>query len=99
MLRRISLIVASAAMLVLSALPASAATMQSRTHKLYFPALHGVIAWGSYTRTATSVHISVCAGDNARANFAVGAVTLVSNSSGSRHTNLGAVAIGYRQAV
>jgi hypothetical protein len=101
MLRRISLIAASLAMLALSALPASAASMQSRatTHKLNFPALHGVTAWGTYLRGAKFVRLNVCATDTAKANFAVGAVALVSNASGTRKTNLGAVAIGYRSSV
>jgi hypothetical protein len=101
MLRRISLIAASLAMLALSALPASAASMQSRatTHNLSFPALSGVKAWGTYLRGAKFVRLNVCATDNGRSDFAVGAVALVSNASGSRHTNLGAVAIGYRQTV
>jgi hypothetical protein len=99
MLRRISLIVASAAMVALSALPASAAMQSSTTHKLSFPGLHGVSAWGTYYRTSKFVRINVCAKDTARANFAVGAVALVYNSSYSRHTNIGAVAIGYNQTV
>jgi hypothetical protein len=99
MLRRISLIAASAAMLALSALPASAATMPSSTHTLSFPGLHGVKAWGTYDRTSTSVRINVCAEDTVRGVFAVGAVTLESNASNTRHTNLGAVAIGYHQTV
>ena len=59
MLRRISLIAASTAMLALSALPASAATMhmQSSTHKLSFPSLHGVNAWGTYTKTSKGVRL------------------------------------------
>jgi len=101
MLRRISLIAASTAMLALSALPASAATMhmQSSTHKLSFPSLHGVNAWGSYTKTSKGVRLSVCVDDTVRGVFATGAVALVSNASGSLHTNLGAVDIGYHQAV
>ncbi len=99
MLRRISLIAASAAMLALSALPASAATMHSSTHKLSFPGLHGVKAWGTYDKTRTSVRINVCAEDTGRGVFAVGAVTLASNASNSRHSELGAVAIGYHQTV
>jgi hypothetical protein len=99
MLRRISLIAASAAMLALSALPASAATMPSSTHTLSFPGLYGVKAWGTYDRTSTSVRINVCAEDTVRGVFAVGAVTLESNASNTRHTNLGAVAIGYHQTV
>jgi len=101
MLRRLSLIAASTAMLALSALPASAATMhmQSSTHKLYFPSLHGVKAWGTYTKTSRGVRLYVCAEDTARDVFAAGAVALVSNASGRLHTNLGAVAIGYHQTV
>ncbi len=99
MLRRISLIAASAAMLALSALPASAATMHSSTHKLSFPGLHGVKAWGTYDKTRTSVRINVCAEDTGRGVFAVGAVTLASNAGNSRHSELGAVAIGYHQTV
>jgi hypothetical protein len=99
MLRRISLIAASAAMLALSALPANAATMQSRTHNISFPGLHGVKAWGNYYKTRTSVRINVCAEDTGPGIFAVGAVTLASNASNSRHSELGAVAIGYHQTV
>lgn len=101
MLRRISLVAASAAMLALSALPASAATMhmQSSTHKLYFPSLRGVNAWGSYTKTSRGVRLSVCAEDTVKGVFAAGAVALASNASGSLHTNLGAVDIGYHQPV
>ncbi len=101
MWRRISLIAASTAMLALSALPASAAAlhMQSSTHKLYFPSLHGVTAWGSYTKTSKGVRLSVCVNDTARSVYAAGAVALVSNASGSLHTNFGAVEIGYHQAV
>ena len=99
MLRRISLIAASAAMAALSALPASAATMQSSTHKLSFPSLPGVKAWGTYYKTRTSVRVNVCAEDTGRGVFAVGAVTLESNASNTRHSELGAVAIGYHQTV
>ncbi len=101
MLRRISTIAVSAAMLALSAWPASAsaATMQSGTHRLYFPSLRGVAAWGNYTKTATRVRINVCAEDTGRGIFAVGAVTLASNASYSRTRELGAVAIGYHQTV
>jgi hypothetical protein len=99
MLRRISTIAAGAAMLAVSALPASAATVQSSTHKISFPSLHGVIAWGTYQRTGSKVRINVCAGDTVRGEFAAGAVTLAYNSSGSQHQMLGAVDIGYHQAV
>jgi hypothetical protein len=98
MLRRISVIAASAAMLALSALPASAAP-QSSTHKLSFPSLHGVRAWGTYVLTSKGVRINVCAEDTVSSDFAVAAVTLASNASNTRQGNLGAVAIGYKQTV
>jgi hypothetical protein len=99
MLRRMSLIAASTAMLALSALPASAAATPSGTHKLSFPGLHGVKAWGTYVKTSRGVRLNVCAEDTARGVFAAGAVTLASNSSRKLHTNLGAVAFGYHQAI
>jgi hypothetical protein len=98
MLRRISLIAAATAMLALSALPASAAT-QTSTHKLSFPGLHGVTAWGNYVKTSRGVRVNVCAIDNARGVFAAGAVVVASNASKKSHTNIGAVAFGYHQGV
>ncbi len=99
MLRRISTVAAAAAMLALSALPVSAATMQSNTHKLSFPGLHGLNAWGNYTKTGSKVKVNVCAEVTVRRVFAAGAVTLESNASNSHHSELGAVGIGYHQTV
>jgi hypothetical protein len=103
MLRRISLIAASVAMLGFSALPASAATMQSSavtTHKLSFPhPVHGITAWGTYIKTPKFVRLNICAIDTARANFAVGAVAVGTNANNTRRGNLGAVSIGYKQKV
>src|ERR1039457_3536874 len=76
MLRRISTVAAAAAMLGLSALPASAATMKSNTHSISFPGLHGLNAWGNYTKSGSKVRINVCAEDTVRGVFAVGAVTI-----------------------
>jgi hypothetical protein len=98
MLRRISLIVASAAMAALGALPASAAT-QYTTHKLFFHDVHGISAWGTYTKTPTFIRVNICAKDTARSNFAVGAVAVGTNANNTRHANLGAVAMGYNQTV
>ena len=95
MLRRIFLVVASAALLALSALPASAAT----THKLYFPGLHGVKAWGTYVKTSKGIKIHVCAEDPVRGVFASGAVVETWNSTRTLHAKGGAVAVGYHQTV
>ena len=93
MLRRLSVIAACVAMLALSALPA-AATTHSSTHKLAFPSHSGVSASGNYKVTSKGVYINVCAKDTGSA-FAVGAVVVATNSSGSRQGNLGAVAMGH----
>jgi hypothetical protein len=98
-MRRISLVAASAAMLAVSALPASAATMGSTTHKLSFPATSGLKAWGSYTRVAKGVKLNVCAQDTSKSVYAVGAVALASNSTYKMHSNLGAVAFGDHQTI
>jgi hypothetical protein len=104
MLRRISLIAASVAMLAISALPASAATAQASaaattTHKIAFPALRGVKAWGTYTKTSKGVKLYVCDEDTVNGVFASGGVALDYSAGWKLHTNLGAVAIGYHQTV
>ncbi len=93
MLRRLSVIAASAAMLALSALPASAAP-HSSTHKLSFPSHSGISAWGNYKKTSKGIYVNVCAKDTGSA-FAVGAVVVGTNANGSRQDNLGAVAFGH----
>jgi len=97
-MRRISLAAASAAMVALSALPASTA-MASTPHKLSFPAVSGLKAWGTYTKVAKGIKVNVCAEDMSRSIYAVGAVTVASNSTYKMHTNLGAVAFGYHQTI
>jgi hypothetical protein len=98
MMRRISLAVASVAMLALSALPASGA-MASTPHKLSFPAVSGLKAWGTYTKVSKGIKVNVCAEDMSRSIYAVGAVVVASNSTYKMHSNLGAVAFGYHQTI
>ena len=93
MLRRLSVIAATAAMLALSALPALATT-HSSTHKLSFPSHSGISSWGTYKKTSKGIYVTACAKDTGSA-FAVGAVVVATNSSGSRSGNLGAVAMGH----
>lgn len=99
MWRRISLIAGSAAMVALSALPASAAPMHATTHKISFPGLHGVKAWGTYKKVSKGLKVHVCAEDTAHGVFASGAVVVVYNSTRKFKTNLGAVAFGYHQTI
>ena len=99
MLRRLSLIAGSAAMVALSALPASAAPMHVTTHKIAFPGLHGVKAWGTWAKVSKGLKVHVCAEDTAKGVFASGAVVVASNSTGRLTLNLGAVAFGYHQTI
>lgn len=99
MLRRISLITASAAMVTLSALPASAAVMQSGTHKLSFPHLSGVSAWGTYSKSSRGVKVNVCAKDTARSSFAAAADVEALNASRKSSSEVGAVSLGYHQTI
>ena len=99
MWRRISLIAGSAARVALSALPASAAPMHATTHKIAFPGLHGVKAWGTYAKVKKGQKVHVCAEDTAKGVFASGAVVVVKNSSRKLQANLGAVAFGYHQSI
>ena len=93
MLRRLSVIAACVAMLALSALPAAAST-HSSTHRLRFPSHSGISAWGNYKKTSKGIYVNVCAKETGNA-FAVAAVVVGTNSSGSRSANLGAVALGH----
>ena len=72
--------------------------MSSSTHTLSFPGLHGVDAWGSYTKSGSKIRVSVCAGVADHGIYAVGAVALSSNANNSKSQKLGAVAIGYHAA-
>ena len=99
MLRRLSVIAASAVMLAASALPAFATTHTSTststsTHRLAFPSHSGISAWGHYKKTRKGIYVNVCAKDTGH-QFAVGAVVVATNSSGRRSSNLGAVAMGH----
>ena len=99
MLRRLSLIAGSAAMVAFSALPASAAPMHVTTHQLHFPGLHGVKAWGTWAKVSKGLKVHVCAEDTAKGVFASGAVVVASNSTKKFSTNVGAVAFGYPHSI
>ena len=92
MLRRIFVVASCAAMLALSALPASAAT--SRVHAFSIPGVYGVRAWGSYSQTGIRVRVSVCVEDTAPSVYGAAAVGLAFDSSYRHHDNVGAVTIG-----
>jgi hypothetical protein len=93
MLRLIAVVASCAAMLALSALPASAAT--SRIHVFSVPGVYGVRAWGTYYETGMRVRVSVCVEDTAPSVYGAAAVGLAFDSSYRRHDNVGAATIGY----
>lgn len=101
MLRRISTILASMAVLALCALPASASTSTAHatTHNFTVPTIkhHNVVtAWGKYTKiNSARVRIQICAKQTGPA-FAVGAIAVASKANGSSK-NIAAVIIqGHR---
>lgn len=93
MLRRIAVIVASAAILACGTLPASAAA--SSIHAFGIPGVYGVRAWGSYQDTGTNVRVTVCVRDVADGVYGAAAAVLAFDSSYQRHADVSATAIGY----
>jgi hypothetical protein len=100
MLRRISAIFASIAIVGFFALPASASTTDTwaahaATHNFTVPTIkhHNVVtAWGNYQKiNAARVKVTICAKQTGSA-FAVGAIAVVSNSRG-KTKNIAAVII------
>jgi hypothetical protein len=93
MLRRISVAVASAAVLAISALPVSAAGASS-THKLSFPSHSGISSSGTYLKTSKGVKLTVCAKQTTGSVAAVAAVAVATSANGKNSADLGAVAMG-----
>lgn len=97
MLRRISAIFASIAVLALCALPASASTSAAHaaTHNFTVPVIkkHNVVtAWGTWQRVSPArVVVRICARQTGSA-FAVGAIAVASKPNGSSK-NIAAVII------
>src|SRR5690349_25139788 len=75
MMRRISLAVASAAMLAVSALPASAA-MLTTPHKLSFPAVTGLKTEGADAQVRKCIKVEAGAEDSCRSIYAFAPVTV-----------------------
>ena len=95
MLRRIPVVVACAATLAFSALPASA--MTSHVHDFAIPGVYGVRAWGAYADAGTRVRVTVCVEDTARGVYGAAAVGLAFDSRYRRHDNVSAVTVGYHR--
>ena len=73
--------------------------MHVTTHKIAFPGLHGVKAWGTWAKVSKGLKVHVCAEDTARGVYASGAVVVVKNSTRKFQVNLGAVAFGYHHSI
>lgn len=99
MLRQISVLAATGAMLAIGALPAvasPASATASSTHKFTVKAPKGMQAWGSYKRGSSSVKVTICAKDTSSA-FAAAAQLVSSTSNNQFHSSIGAVAFGRGQ--
>lgn len=102
MLRRISTLIASAAMVGLCAIPASASTTAAHatTHKFNAPSIKGhynvVQGWGSYKRlSAARVQVTMCVKQTGNA-FAVGAEALAYNAQGKTKNIAGIILQGHK---
>jgi hypothetical protein len=92
-LRRISVAAVCIASLAFGAPPASAAASHVRAFSI--PGVDGVRAWGNYQATGTSVRVTVCVEDIARAVYGAAAVGLAFDPGYRHHTIVSAVTIGY----
>lgn len=106
MLRRISTLIASAALIGLCAIPASASTTAAHashsngTHNFTAPSIKGrynvVKGWGSYKKlNAFRVKVTMCTEQTGNA-FAVGAEALAYNSSGHTKNIAGIIIQGHK---
>jgi hypothetical protein len=96
MLRVLSAAVAAVALLGISTLPASAATVshaKPKVHNFSIPGTTGIRAWGSYYRSGVSVHVTVCVKEmSSKVNFA--GATGVAFSKTGRHQVVDAAVVG-----
>ncbi len=102
MLRRISTLIASAAIVGLCAIPASASTTaaHSSTHNFTMPSIKGhynvVKGWGSYHKlNAARVRVTACVQQTGNA-FAVGAEAVAYNAQGRSKNIAGVILQGHK---
>lgn len=101
MLRRISTLIASAALVGLCAIPASASTAAAHSvHKFNAPGIKGhynvVSGWGSYNKlSAARVQVTMCVKQTGNA-FAVGAEAVVYNNAGKTKNIAGVILQGHK---
>jgi len=98
MLRKLSAVVAAAAALGFTALPASAATAatHAKPHAFSIPDAPGVKAWGSYLKSGRTVKVTVCVKDTSRAIFGGAAIGVAFNSAGKdKPVTASAIGLGH----
>jgi hypothetical protein len=97
MLRKLSIGVATLALLGLSGVPAFAATgSRPVIHHFGIPGATGVSAWGSYYKTSRSVRVTLCVKETSRATDIAQATGVALNSSGRRHQAVSAQVLGIK---
>jgi hypothetical protein len=85
-LRTLSAVAIGAALLGLSALPASAAPVSHpKVHTFTLPAVTGLHTWGSYSRVGSKAHITLCVKETASDVDVAVAVAVAMNASVSKH--------------
>lgn len=105
MLRRISTLIASAAMVGLCAIPASASTAAAHgSHNFTMPSIKGhynvVKGWGSYDRlNSVRVKVTACVEQTGGNPYAVAAEAVAYNSSGRSKNIAGFIIQGHKGQV
>jgi hypothetical protein len=96
--RTLPTMIAAAALLGLTALPASASVASSaggpRVHDFSVPGVPGVSAWGSYAKSGGSVSITLCVKDSSAKVRMACVIGVAMNENFTRHKNITADALG-----
>lgn len=95
MLRAVSVAAIGAAMLGVTALPASAApSSHPKTHTFTLPRVTGIKVWGSYYTARGKAHITVCVKETSSNVDLVSAVFTALNAKVTRHQSLAVQILG-----
>jgi hypothetical protein len=90
--RTLPTMIATAALLGLTALPASASS--PRVHDFSVPGVPGVSAWGSYAKSGDTVSITLCVKDSSAKVSLAFVIGVAVNNSFTRHRDITADAPG-----
>ena len=102
MFRALSVAVATLALLGTGALPASAATAshpEPKVHNFAIPGGTGIKAWGNYSSSGGSVHVTVCVRETSPNVILTVATGIAFSKNLSRHQQVAADILGHGKQV